>query len=195
MFEHLQEISEHFSVEQMTTIAEEFLDRHPQAKAQDIYRWLWEGEFGAGSRSQASNLDELTSAIRKARMHKTAGTQPMWEYLGLTQRLLHINIIPYSDAGCPLKRLLNLGERIRDFRPDQLRFKMQWGFLKTQVVPGMRITVDELNSFENEIPFHMTPELPFTEEFTQEYGTGYIIVPQDLFFETFPEYNPHSGES
>jgi len=188
MFEHLQEVSERFSIEQMTIIAEDFLDRHPIARARDLYRWLWEGEFGSGARFQAANLDELTQEIRKARMHKSAGSARMWEHLGLTQRLLHVNLIPYSDEGCPLKKILSLAERIRDFRPDQLRFKMQWGFLKTQIVPGMRLTVDELNLFENEIPFHMTPEIQHTEEYEKEYGSGYMIVPAGLFFEAYPEY-------
>ncbi len=188
MFEHLQEISSRVSVESMTLTAELFLDRHPNARAQDIYRWLWEGEFGPGQREQPSRLDELTQMIRTARMHKSAGKQPMWEPLGLTRRFVHVNVIPYSDAGCPLKRLISLGERTRDFRADQLRFKMQWSFMKTQIVPGMRVTVEEMNAFENDIAFHMTPEIPFTEEYIKEHGSGYMVLPYDMFFETFPEY-------
>lgn len=191
MYEHLQELSERTSVETMTRIAERFLDRHPIARARDIYRWLWEGEFGPGQRHQPSNLDELVHQIRRARMHKLAGKQLIWESLGLTSRMVHINLVPYVDDGCPLRRIINLSERIRDLRSDQLRFKMQWQFMKTQVVPGMRVTVEEMNAFENEIAFHMTPEVSYSDEYVAEYGDLYIVVPFRLFFETFPEYDPH----
>lgn len=193
MFEHLQEISERASIESMTRTAEQFLDNHPIARARDLYRWLWEGEFGPGTRHQPTRLDELTQMIRTARMHKSAGLQPMWEPLGLTCRFVHVNLIPYSDAGCPLKRILSLGERTRDYRADQLRFKMQWAFMKTQIIHGMRITVEEMVSFENDIAFHMTPEISFTDEYLTEYGSGYMVVPYDLFFETYPEYAEHES--
>ena len=96
MFEHLQEISERASIESMTRTAEQFLDNHPIARARDLYRWLWEGEFGPGTRHQPTRLDELTQMIRTARMHKSAGSQPMWEPLGLTCRFVHVNLIPYN---------------------------------------------------------------------------------------------------
>ncbi len=189
MFEHLGD-NYFVEFELKSRVAEDFLDKYRQAKAGDIYRWLWEGEFGAGNTIKALTLDRLTSDIRLARMHPSANVQKIWEDLGLAFTRLKINLVPYSDSGCPLKRLLMLAERGKEMRSDTLRFKQDWSFMKTQIVPGMAISVDEMTGFENSIPFHVTPEVPFSKDFDRFYGTGYEIVPRNLFFQYFPEYEP-----
>jgi len=171
-------------------VAEAFFDRYKKTKAQDIYRWIWEGEFGYGVQGKDNSLDTLIDDIRISRIRNRDQSFPIYEDLGLTGKLLKVNIVPYSDTACPLLRLIMLSEQTLRIKPDTLRFKKNWHFIKTQIVPGMGVTLDEIHDFENSIPFHMTPELPYSDEFLQEFGVGYRIVPVDLFFRFFPEYDP-----
>lgn len=170
------------------TLAETFLDSHPILEACDIYRWLWEGEFGPGSRPPPATMERLTLDIRAARMHPLAPQLPVWQELGLAQTLIQVNLVPYSDTGCPFKRLLMLMERVRDIKPDAMRFKQDWAFMKTEIVPGMGITIDSVSQFEADIPFHLVPEVEYSSVFRETYGAGYRIVPRGLFFQYFPEY-------
>lgn len=176
------------SYEEKVFIAEEFLSRYSECQPQDIYRWLWEGEFGPGSHAGELSLEALAQHLRRARMHRRRENLPVCENLGLANVFVKINLAPYVDAGCPLKRLLMLEERNRDVRPDPLRFKKDWGFMKTQITPGMRITLEMMNRFEASIAFHMSPETEYSEDFRTSYGLGYRVAPREAFFQYFPEY-------
>lgn len=197
MYDHLQEYylsdtwSEH---EKRVAEADAFLDYYTEIRAQDVYRWLWEGEFGGGASAPELTLDRISFDLRIARTNPRVYEQKIWEPVGLSMRILKINIVPYADGGCPLLRLLELARRTGELRPNTLRFKRNWYFLKTQIVPGMHISVDDLNAYENTIAFHMTPEVSWSTEFMETYGTGYRLVPRSLFFRYFPEYEPVDDE-
>jgi len=186
MFEYLGQ-KESYDFETKARVAEEFLDRYREVRACDIYHWLWEGEFGKGPEAPELTLDELTDKIRLARTQRLS-SKKIWEHLGLAFLHIKINLVPYADSGCPLKRLMMLSDRSREIKSDTLRFKQDWAFMKTQIVPGMAITPDEMAGFENSIPFHILPEVPYSREFLRFYGDGYVIVPRELFFQYFPEY-------
>ncbi|MBI3396147.1 MAG: hypothetical protein HY042_09960 [Spirochaetia bacterium] len=178
-----------YQQEAKAIMAERFLDSHLVLEPRDIYRWLWEGEFGPGTRSKANSMDLLTQDVRIARMHPNAGTLPVWDNLGLAGTLIKVNLVPYADNGCPFKRLLMLAERVRDIKPDAMRFKQDWAFMKTEIIPGMAITLDAMAHFENDVAFHLVPEVDFSEIYKETYGLGYRIVPRELFFQYFPEYD------
>ena len=181
--------------EEKVVIAEGFLERYNVTEARNVYRWLWEGEFGAGSRTPTASLEQLSQDIRVARMHaRRADYTPsgLCEEIGLAQRFIKVNLVPYADSGCPLKRLVLLADRGREARPDPLRFKSDWAFMKTQIVPGMELTIDRMNHFEEEIAFHMAPEVEYSEDHLKKFGVGYRLVPRSLFFAYFPEYAPET---
>ncbi|MBX7057388.1 MAG: hypothetical protein K1X75_04935 [Leptospirales bacterium] len=190
---NVERLGEGVSFEERMFISEQFLDRYAFAEPRDIYRWVREGEYGIGGHVIDLSLENLHQDLRKARIHKTRITLPVTENLGLANRFVKVNLAPYSDIGCPLKRLLMLEERVPDMRPDPLRFKRDWAFMKTQLSPGMSVTVDMMNRFENEIPFHMIPEIEYSKAWMENYGTGYRIVPRAAFFQYFPEHSIHNG--
>lgn len=174
-------------------ISEWFLEQYPKIEACDIYRWIWEGEYGGKMGSTELTLDYLTNNIREARIH---GRRPaaVWEPMGLAMLLVKINLVTYADQGCPLLRLLMLEERSREIRPNPMRFKHDWSLMKSQLAPGMAVSVEKLIAFENAIPFHTVPEVKYSETFLKEYGSGYRIVPRNLFFNYFPEYRIEEKE-
>ncbi len=190
---HVERLGDEIPFEERMFIAEQFLDCYSLAEPCDIYRWVWEGEFGLGRHSLDLDLENLHQDLRLARIHKTRISLPVTENLGLANRFVKVNLAPYADSGCPLKRLLMLEERVPDMRPDPLRFKRDWAFMKTQLAHGMSVTVEMMNEFENEIPFHMAPEVDFSAAWKSNYGTGYRIVPRGAFFQYFPEYSIHNG--
>ncbi len=181
------------SYEEKVFIAERFLDAYSKAEARDVYRWLWEGEFGPGASSPELTLEGVAQHLRRARIHRRRTGLPVCENAGLANLFVKVNLAPYADAGCPLKRLLILEERVKDVRPDPLRFKRDWAFMKTQLIPGMSLTLEKMNQFEHEIPFHMAPEMEYSEVWKNEYGQGYRLAPRQTFFQYFPEYEIING--
>lgn len=192
MFRYVDE-DEDVSQERKTRIAEWFLAEYPEAEARDMYRWVWEGEFGERREGHDASLDQLTEDIRRARIHPFKPPR-VWEPIGLAGNLVRVNLVAYADRGYPLKRLLIMEERLSDLRPNPMRFKHDWAFMKSQIVPGMKITAEQLNEFENNIPLHISPDVPHGDTFIQIYGLGYRIVPRILLFTQYEEFRMQEEE-
>ena len=196
MADDIEELgSESLGFEERVFLAEDFLDKYTPDDPRDVYRWLWEGEFGPGSHVRELTLEQLAQDIRRARMHINRDYLPVCETLGLANMFVKVNLVPFADTGCPLKRLIHIEERRKDIRSDPLRFKKDWAFMKAQLVPGMELSVERMNNFEAEIPFHMAPEVEFSNQWYENYGMGYRIVPRTVFFQYFPEYTIEIGWS
>ncbi|MDH5656300.1 MAG: hypothetical protein OEZ34_10350 [Spirochaetia bacterium] len=198
MYEYInyyQNKEDHLKNDKRLFVLERFFQKYKILHPEDLYMWLWEGEFGYGDRENINTLDQLTDSIRKSRIETGSKKLPVWDYLGLNNKLIKINIVSYADHNCPLLRLLFFSERTKDVKSDSLRFKKNWQFIKTQISPGMDITVEEMIAFENQIPFHMTPQMNYTDDFLSQFGSTYLIVPGSLFFSTYPEYDPENRGS
>lgn len=181
--------SDFFLIDEKSRRAEWFYSHYHSYTADDIYGWLWAGEFGypPGQYPDAS-LHRLLEDIRLARYH--AGTiRSVWEPLGLENHFIKVNIAHYADAGCPLPRLIQLSERIREeTNPNAMRFKSDWNLMKANISEGADVSLTQIHEFEERIPFSMTPYIPYTADFLSQFGMHYRIVPADLFFYHFPEY-------
>ena len=181
------------SQDRKTRIAEWFLAEYSEVEARDLYRWVWEGEFGRRQEQLDLSLDRLTEDIRRARIHPFKPPR-VWEPSGLAGMLVRINLVAYADGGYPLKRLLTMEERVFDQRPNPMRFKHDWAFMKSQLVPDMKVTQEHITEFENNIPIHLSPEVLPSEAFVKEYGTGYRIVPRVLLFGQYEEFQMQEDE-
>jgi len=178
-----------FALDQKTELAEWFYSHYKEYSAEDIYAWLWAGEFGYRPDGYPdADLHQLLSDIRMARQ-KPGLINAVWEPLGLENSLVKVNIAHYADAGCPLPRLIQLSERIREeIDPNALRFKSNWNLMKAQIYEGSALRLSQVHQFEDSIPFNMTPYIPFSNAFAEQFGSYYRIVPAALFFEYFPEF-------
>ncbi len=176
-----------FEIDEKLSFANWFYSNYKNYTAQDIYCWLWSGEFGYYQPAM-DDLNTLREDIRKAKIQPSK-IRKIWEPLGISKKFVKINLDLYFDAGLPLKRLLSLIDRIREFQNvDKLTFKNNWNLMKIQVDFTQKITLKEFNEFQEKIAFHMTPFYPFTEEFLKEFGYYYRIVPLEDFFLYYPEY-------
>lgn len=181
--------SDFFLMDEKSERAEWFYSHYHSYTAEDIYAWLWAGEFGyPPGQYPDADLHRLLEDIRQARYH--AGTiRSVWEPLGLENHLIKINIAYYADVGCPLPRLIQLSERIREeISPNAMRFKSNWNLMKAHISEGADVSLTQIHEFEERIPFNMTPFIPHTADFLSQFGVHYRIVPAALFFDHFPEY-------
>ena len=166
-------------------IIEWYMEHYNLTNLQDIYRWLWEGEYGSGNRD--FSLDKLIDDIHLARINSIKKDR-IWEPAGLALTLIKINLVPYVNFGCPLKRLLSLEERVLNIHPNPLRFKEDWALIKTKYSKSKKLSTEDFNDYENSIPFHTVPIVQFSAEYINKFGLSYRILPRNLFFEYFPEY-------
>ena len=183
-------------------ILEDFFSRYPTPSPQDLYAWLWEGEFGPHKKERHTRtLLRLTQDIQEAYSFERAKlsdadgedssahkTQRVCEYLGLSEKFLKVNILPYSKANCPLKRLLKLHLSLKEYKSDKFRFKQDWKLVKKVSIEEKDILSSSFDSFERSIDLYLAPEIRYTKIFLKRYNPYYCVVPHKSFFHFFPEY-------
>jgi hypothetical protein len=181
--------SDFFLMDRKSKQAEWFYTHYHSYTPEDIYGWLWAGEFGypPGLYPDA-NLHALMEDIRRAR-HQPGAHRAVWEPLGLESLLVKINIAVYTDEGCPLPRLVDLSERIREeIHPNAMRFKSNWNLMKAQISTAAEVTLTQIHDFEERIPFNMSPYIQYSPDFLAQFGPHFRIVPATMFFDAYPEY-------
>lgn len=175
-----------FELEDKLRFANWFYKNYSLFEAQDIYSWLWIGEFGYHD-YPLNDLNTLMDDIIQAQL-KPSKIRKLWEPLGISRKFIKINIDIYFEAGYPLKRLLDLVERNKSFiNIDKLTFKNSWNLMKLELDFTQNVKLNDMNLFMEKIPFHMSPYYPFTENFSKEFGNFYRIVPMNDFFFYYPE--------
>ncbi len=173
----------------------EFLELHPEAEIQDIYKWLYFGEFGEAERNAfysstkfVPELHVLLSEIKKESVDQET-SKLLWEPMGVSARFLKVYLSPYYHRECPLKRLVNLMERSPAYRGSRMTFKLDWNHVK-DVVSEMRpeFSKKQFTEFEEQINFHQLPDVSHTEFYLNKTPYAFRVISQKLFFSYFPEF-------
>ncbi|MFN3605461.1 MAG: hypothetical protein ACK4UJ_12205 [Leptonema sp. (in: bacteria)] len=175
-----------FKLDEKIKFANWFYENYDFFSVQDIYTWLWLGEFGY-SELPKNDLISLKEEIRLARINPPK-IKKIWEPLGLSKKFVKINLDLYYEAGYPIKKILQFTIETQEIaKLDRMTFKNNWNLMKIQYDLTKQITLQDFHIFEEKVPFHMTPFLNFTEEFFKEFGFYFKIAPLESFFRSFPE--------
>ncbi len=172
-----------------------FIEAHPIVEIQDLYKWLYYGEFGEVAvqefYTERKNAPALHSMLEDLRVDAEKDRSPeiVWEPQGFSQRYLMIYLTPYYNLDYPLMRVVNLIQRSSAFQGYRMRFKLDWILLKDEIVSrDLGFTKQDFINFEDRIQFHQLPELDFSDTFKAAYPVAKRIVATKLFFEYFPEF-------
>lgn len=184
------------SNEQKIYSIQKFIEENPFYEVQDLYRWLYNGEFGDINENNVvmkkGNHPELISILDDINQEKEI-EEPFdrtWEPMGLSFRFIAVYLSPYHLRQCPLNRVVNLIERSPAFRGNRVHFKLDWVFLKDYIIKkSNKFTKFDFYGFEDRYNFHQIPNIPFTESYIKNKPRKYRIVPRKLFFDFFPEFD------
>lgn len=172
-----------------------FLETHKNIEIQDLYKWLYYGEFGYEERSAflkaEKGVPKLQQILDEIDTEKELEDpiQIVWEPLGCSHRFIMVYITPYYSFDCPLLRIVNLMERSPAFRGSRMQFKLDWGTVKEHMLSvSSDWSKEDFYQFEDRIGFHQLPIVDFSEGYLQEHPYKYRVLSQKLFFEYFPEF-------
>ncbi|TGL38432.1 hypothetical protein EHQ53_16780 [Leptospira langatensis] len=190
-----KEIDDNRTREEKISSLNRFIELHPLVEIQDLYKWLYYGEFGEiviqEFYSEKKTAPVLHSMLEGLRSDSDLDLSPerVWEPLGFSQRYLMIYLTPYYNLEYPLMRVVNLIQRSSAFQGYRMRFKLDWILLKDEIVSrNMGFSKQDFINFEDRIQFHQLPELDFSDTFKTNYPAASCIVATKLFFEYFPEF-------
>ncbi|MCG9874595.1 MAG: hypothetical protein MH321_07405 [Leptospiraceae bacterium] len=172
-----------------------FLDRHPEIEIQDLYKWLYYGEFGYEEQNTflkaSKKIPPLQFLLDQIEDERAFGniSEIVWEPMGTSHKFVSVFVTQYFLKECPLVRLINLMERSSAFRGSRMQFKLDWTIVKEYALGMMpNWTKDDFYQFEDRIGFHQLPILDYSERYLQNYFHKHRIISQKLFFEYFPEF-------
>ncbi len=186
------------SSEQRLYSLKKFIGDHPYFELQDLYKWLYYGEFGFEEQvsylKKEKGKPELHKILDEIKMEKKSDKfiRPIvWKPMGLSFRFVMVFISAYYNAECPVNRLINLMERTPAFQGTRMHFKLDWGFIKEYIIKNHsdRFVKDNFYGFEDRINFHTLPPQEFTFDYLNNNPEKYRVVPRKLFFDFFPEFN------
>jgi len=183
-----------YSPERKIELLENFIQQHPQSEVQDLYKWLYFGEFGPDENNIKDPQEKQRVELQKILddLELECMLEPddrIWDPAGMSGRFIFVYLSAYEKQLCPLNRIINLQNRSAAFVGSRMQFKLDWNLLKEHVIQmDNPINRQDFKNFEDGIEFYQMPELPFTEKFNNNYPLKYRIVPASLFFEYFPEF-------
>ena len=186
---------EHYEVMDRSKTEQLYIKYH-YFELQDLYKWLYYGEFGSEDHSgylrQEKRLPELEYLLAdiKSEHNKTTLSERVWIPMGLSERFIMVHVSQYYKAELPLKTLAGLMDRSSAFRGTRVYFKLDWSFIKEYLIHRQRrFDKEDFYIFEDRINFHQLPNVDFTREYKAFNPDRYRIVPRKLFFDFFPEYD------
>lgn len=163
---------------------------------QDLYKWLYFGEFGMEDHSsflrrekRMPELEYLLDDI-KSQKNEPKLSDRVWIPMGLSERFIMIHVSQYYKAELPLKTLAALMERSSAFRGTRVNFKLDWSFIKEYLIQQkQKFSKEDFYTFEDRINFHQLPNVDFTRIFKAFNPDRYRIIPRKLFFDFYPEFD------
>jgi len=172
-----------------------FMNRYPSLEIQDLYKWLYYGEFGYEEMNTfltaRKNIPRLQEILDDLSTEKELNITPpdVWEPMGCSHKFIMVYLTPYNDHNCPLLRIVNFMERSKAFSGSRMQFKLDWSIVKeTALSLRPEWKKEDFYQFEDRIDFHSLPLLGFSETFLESHPYKYRVVSQKLFFEYFPEF-------
>ncbi|MCP5495570.1 MAG: hypothetical protein H7A23_13520 [Leptospiraceae bacterium] len=179
------------TTEQKVFALELFLEKYHHIDLQDIYKWLYYGEFGPSQLIKVSKIPELQHLLNDIQYEASHDilSDTLWEPVGLSLKFIKVFLSPYFKQDCPLKRLISLMNRSIAFRGTRMHFKLDWSFIKEYFIRNKLYTKQDFYNFEDRNSYQILPDLPYTDEFLINFPYRYRVVPRKLFFEFFPEYD------
>lgn len=183
------------SNEEKLYMVSQFLDEYPKLEIQDLYKWLYYGEFGyeegntfLKAKKQVPKLQQILDEIQDEKL-KEYDYPGVWKPMGCAHKFVMVYLTPYAEKDCPLLRIVNLMERSPAFSGSRMQFKLDWGIIKEFVLKEKpEWNKDDFYQFEDRIGFHQLPILHFTDAFHEYHPFKYRVVSQKLFFDYFPEF-------
>ncbi|MCB2171244.1 hypothetical protein KQH65_00740 [archaeon] len=161
----------------------EHLNRRPMARAQDIYKLLFQGVFGVAHIVSDRAWDILVEEAGRINLQDHA-KDPLIESVSPDDSMVRVNLRQYINSGGYLETLYRVMRKSAEHKGDEQVFLDYWSQYKNMVaeglVSGAQVEIDELDKLirhEGVKPRH------HTEPYRQAYYPAYRVVKMETYYE------------
>ena len=161
----------------------EHSNRRPMARAQDIYKLLFQGVFGVAHIVSDRAWDILVEEAGRINLQDHA-KDPLIESVSPDDSMVRVNLRQYINSGGDLETLYRVMRKSAEHKGDEQVFLDYWSQYKYMVaeglVSGAQVEIDELDKLirhEGVKPRH------HTEPYRQAYYPAYRVVVMKIYNE------------
>ena len=162
------------------------LKRHPRSEIQDIYKLLYQGEFGSGHfiHSREGAVSQLREEIRD--MPSLIG-EPLHEPCSPDGRMIRVNLRPFVALNLQPDKLTDaLVESANAVNGDTTAFLNRWAqvgeLISDKVLP---FELDEYLAFTADLQEQKFPAVHHSTGYADAYRPAYRVIRKDLYLKYF----------
>jgi hypothetical protein len=153
------------------------LERYPQLQIQDVYKMLYQGEFGVGH-----IIDDLGTAknyLNSELEQVTAdSTEPLWEYISPDSDMVRINLRPFKAKSLDSDKLIQaMWKTARMVVGDTTRFNQNWKIFVQGIKRGLLpFSAPNASSFWQRMQINRFPAVHHSKEYQEAYHPAYRVI-------------------
>lgn len=163
-------------------LVEHHLDRYPEMGVEDVYKMLYQANFGV------EHLLADTAAVRTfllaelAELNETIANEALVERISCDGLIVRVNLRPFKQAGMDAELLVRaMFATAATTRPDTLMFRRQWNEFEGLVRYGfLRFNVPDVEAFSGRIASNIIVPIHHSQAYERAYHPAYRIVRRDV---------------
>jgi hypothetical protein len=159
------------------------LERRPKAKAQDIYKLLYQGVFGVGHIISDRTWPVLVEEANRINLDDHS-EDPLLEPVSPDGSMVRVNLRQYLRAGESLETLFDVMRESAKHRGDPEVFLDYWSEFKRMVDIGLlSFPDDEIHALDEQIKIDGVKPRHHTEPYRVAYYPAYRVVLLEIYRE------------
>lgn len=170
-------------MQDITQLIRDHVMRRPKARAQDIYKLLYQGVFGVGHIISDRAWDVLVEEVNSIDLdaHRE---DPLIEPVSLDGAMIRVNLRQYIKSGGDLLKLFNVMKDSMEIVGDPVIFREYWAQFERLVTKGVfQFSILEIKELDEKIEREGVKPRHHTEAYRQAYYPAYRVVVRKIFYE------------
>ena len=153
------------------------LERYPQLQIQDVYKMLYQGEFGVG---HLIDNPQAAKNYLNSELEQVAGdsTEPLWEYISPDSSMVRINLRPFKFRQMDSRKLIQaMLKTTRTVIGDTTRFINDWDIIQQGINKKLLpFSASKTKKFWLEMKAQGFPAVHHSQDYQQAYHPAYRVI-------------------
>jgi NADPH:quinone reductase-like Zn-dependent oxidoreductase len=158
-------------------LVNDHLDRYPAMQIQDVYKLLYQGEFGVKHiiDSQGAARHRLSMELHQVQPDTSI---PLWEIISPDSSLIRINLSPFKAARNELEKLWEaIWKTANDVQGDTAKFVNHWQVIIQGIEDGrLDFPLQETTQFWHTMEANGFPAVHHSQIYRDTYHPAYRVV-------------------
>jgi hypothetical protein len=170
-------------IQDITMLIKEHIGQRPEARAQDIYKLLYQGVFGVGHIISERAWEALVEEANRINLDEHL-EDPLLETVSPDGSMVRINLRQYIKSGGDLEKLYRVMKESAKIEGDPAVFLKYWSqFKKLASVGVFSFSLDEIEALDDLIQKEGQKPRHHTEPYRITYYPAYRVVSRKIYEE------------